>query len=1424
MSFWSRLTSIVDNTWDGVYASATGAVGVIWDLAGELAEAPGQDLTKFEGDEESVADVLERRLPQIANGLIGPESGLGTTIGGLPESFRGGFSDVIDPVLGGLETTYREVIGEPIATALTVGSLAESARYGEQGGSRNPFNRRIWRDAYRISQDRSPGQAFALTFTKDILDEREVERARGSDWFRVTSGASDAVLRMSNLSPDQFLANTVTGARLSRVTQPITTTGVVTARGAEVSRRSLPVIGVQRPFMPQVYRVPVVSPDAAAMSPRVKRLVASMEGKTAAEIADTHFARSPFRAEIASLLAEAPDAAARTEVMKGLMGSGRAIDALGKDSAHLANRIRRVQGNHEALVGLGESGFVVPGMRLKDEAERLSAELDELYEAQRLLERREAAYGSLQQVPRYRTTVAARQAVVRSDVFQTSRYAAPLRVVYHLGQKLPQRLINLEDPTSDVQIERLVRKAGLPNEQADALRGAYMAATTADARQIALIRAEEAAVQAIAARYGIEAEAVGKILDASRDGRGRAISALRSRVYDGEGRSRLELREGSEPVDIPLFVSQQANVLPLVDIDAVERAARDVGRRWTRYKDTGVRVTDDVLSKFYELWKPAVLLRPAWPIRVAIDEQMRLMAKLGFLATFNNTTTAMSRAVHNSVRRHRGEAKALPGRGPVVLDGYEFQGAFGAPGEAANIFQHNVSSRASFEQFAGRYEKGFLEKFRRKAIGEWRSIDPDEVSYAQAWENAVNRQIGSDPVGRQLLEGRTDEEIVTWLRSTAEGQKYARRLPTRARTPERWLPAAREQVESYLPAQALRDAALAGTAKADDLAKWVPNAAERPLVHGEILAQILGGSPVNETYEKVIRTLYDALGRAPTDALARQPYADAIYRAEVERQFRLYDKQGVEITDKVMRRIEGQARRQMVVETRRLLYDLAEQSEISQVMRFAAPFFSAWQEVLTVWAGVAVENPAYIARVLKAYAAPDKAGLVTTDDQGEKYVAMKLPEWAQDKIPGFASVGAVRFNMGSLNMVLSGPPGAGPVVQIPVAYLLRDRPDLAENDLIQTFIFPFGVPDSVMQGLIPPTLKRLISAAREEDDEAYLRAKLRIWQTKIIEVSEGKRPPATVEELEDEAAKEARSFFTLRGFVSFVSPVGLSFDSPYQPYIEAYRRMREEDPQTADERFLDTYGPEFFPLTQALTRTVDGIPATVEGYKAAGRYGELIDGLEEPDLARLIVGAEGAGEFARSVYEHQLDQGAATDGRQGRVALSKREFIEGPNVRLGWIEYRRAMDTINAELLARGLPNMQVRAARDLRAAKKAVVQDLAQRFPEWHAQFSITDRSHWSKRMRDLRKIAADPKMQARPDVRGLNEYLALREVIVGELRQRKAHTLQAGSNASIRRVWDAAVDQIVANNPAFGALADRWLSNDPVWLSEDAGVEEVA
>ena len=336
---------------------------------------------------------------------------------------------------------------------------------------------------------------------------------------------------------------------------------------------------------------------------------------------------------------------------------------------------------------------------------------------------------------------------------------------------------------------------------------------------------------------------------------------------------------------------------------------------------------------------------------------------------------------------------------------------------------------------------------------------------------------------------------------------------------------------------------------------------------------------------------------------------------------------------------------------------------------------------------------------------------------------------------------------------------------------------------------------------------------------------LRIYFDKVVDYNLGKRETAPTW---DEAKGDANAFFNLRIAASYFSPAAPSFDSPYQSFISAYRQANEllkdnpnaladpdGNPRTADEWFLDTYGEAYFPLTQSLSKSMDGVPPTLEGRAARQKYVDLIE--KHPELGSLIVGNEGAGEFAGAVYDAQhaerVAPGSPFKQREGRAFDEARS---APDVRRGWIEFGRVMDLIDAERINRGLPNLQVAAARDLAHIKREFIRVMGEKNEAWFADFGVTDRNKMNRRIGAMREIVQDKRLSGREDIRVLGEYLRIRDAVTSELRNRKAaggsSTLDSTANQDLALTWDTLVGKLLEGpgGLAFGDLYHRWLERD--------------
>lgn len=1574
------IRSRIGDVWDRGFETGRGganAVGSIGSAVADLAEAPFTD-DEYDGFLGTIYDIATKRGAAALGDLVGPKKGLGAAIGGLPEGVRAPVSAVGDPTLRFSERAYNDVISHPISAAMTAASKASEGGpaitldHGVPflGGISLPFDVRLrtgdpgkffsgdtWRDAWKESEDRSPGQAIALGIgTQNIDDPREVERFAATDNYRMWSGVADAMLRY-RFDPTIVAGEAIKGAR-----------GLMVARDVETGAvRLIPKSGLATQEQVIAARD---STRVARFVDRVETIVDKDPAAAAGRIRTELFPDHAEGAYISDLLATAPDTVARRRIVGSLMGSAEDFAALTEDAPTISHKIRQL--TSDTLDALeqerGMRGRLGPGR-----VEMLDNELRALYPQQDQIAKVAATFGTVSEVPGASMIAQARAGITTSAIYQESALTAPLRVVTNM---LPQHWLNLNDARGDVQVSRMLQQSGLAPERQLELRGRYMAETTAAARQRAAIDIEGEIVQGVLDKYDVPKWIVDDVLKKAPRLREEATGALSRRMYDAEGRGSVLVEQADgvpTRVHLPLHVTQQADLLPLVDVGELERAARAVkGWDWdsgvfdsmknayeeARLAPSGSKGAQavalamdapaELLDVFYSLWRPATLLRVGWPARILADEQLRILSKLGAMSHVGT----LAEATVDNVRQRLtpwevtvADGEKLAGRGlPKLADAmpeqvaeglvrrgigdyenvikarsgetYRLAPAFGPPGDAANVFKRLNSSSGAFRELAVQGEDELLRTMRQHT-GSWTSFDPKHGDYPAIWASTVNRQIKQSAFARQALQGKTIEEMVDWLAGKGEqvadaaptgsigvgsyvkaadrsnigrvvsinddgsaavrfvnktegteatvslrldqlslresakkaaaemtGPEYAREMGWRPKNFEAHAADVLDQVQRYVPTDDLRRTLLERDLSHADLAKAVPDEIARPAVHGEDIAQALGQSGLGKLVRNVRDGMFKWLGQLPTDVLSRNPYFDAMYRMEGERLINLADDAaktaGRALEQGDLDRIAGQARRFALNESQSLLYDLAEKSHFAHMLRFAAPFYMAWQEVLTRWAGIAVDNPTYVARLRQVWDAPEKAGLVsdengyTIDAEGhatDPLTGKRVPKGrvGADRyitlpfgIPGLPTHGPVRFNKKSANLALSGTPGFGPPVQIAVNELVKDKPDLERS---VKFVLPFGASQSTLALVLPSSAKKAYSLSQGKDDRLYLNTLNRIMGDRMTDFQLGKRKDKPTYR---EVKKATDQLYMLRSVASWVSPVSPIFDSPYQPFINAYRNAQERlrdnpnafgvhddgTPITADEWFLDSYGEDYFYLTQSLTKSNDGVAPTAEGYDARERYKDLIE--KHGDLGSLIIGNEGAGNYSSGVYQSQLAHDTHPgSGTKQRTPYSFDEYTQQPEVRLGWMKYSQAMDTIEAERVRQGLPNLQVKAAQSLALIKQAFTQRIAEKYPAWFDEFSQQDTSKWAKRITALMEIAHDPRLANRPDrpdIAGLKAYLDLRSAFTVELARREHHAMTALANSDLANAWHTLSAAIVEKYVAFAPIFYRYLERDPL------------
>lgn len=1428
MSFLSRL---------GKAASAFGgALKAPIGLTSDLVTAPFKD-DETDGFFGTIGHVFAKRTGETLRDTVGPQGVGGEAIGAIPKPVRDVGNDIIQPTLKGLDWVYTNAVSRPISTFTTVSQMSEGnpddSRWGlkfrDFGAFADPNN---WKAAYKISEVRSPGQALTLdAMGTDITNPDELNQAVGTDTYKVLSGSLDGFSRLY-LDPSNYVGGAVIkGARV----------GKQAIRGETVwADKSIQTAADRNKF---------------AGSTQYQKFQEDTLGKDSTYIRDKYFPKNEQGPVISTLLADAKTSSDHKNVTLALMGDFAAKQKLARENAGLNGALERAlsQGN----VLRDRAGTLWESENDADKLADLDKQVEGIYgqEASRwhvVEQGAQAGFAPIREVPGYGIGARLRDSLGHETILQKNPLSAVVRKATAWKPGGGAGMVNLHRPDGDVELGRFLDKSNIAPDTIQKYRDEYMRAGDELTKSQIWSRAEADAVRSLVPT-GMSIDDVEQLVQTARSGKDRAhalVNNVKGRVYDGEGRSRINFKdpESGEMVDIPLLVSQNENVHIIRDLDEVKKSVNGMGQYMARHPHIKSisELPTEMMEGYQRLWKPATLLRLGWPVRVIADEQLRVIAKIGVLAQADNIATAVGNKIHDTLRNVDKEMQ-IPGKRKFEYGDYQLQSAFGGlPGDARNLWVTANRASGAFDGLYGRKERDLLAKLRGEtATGgdtsrQWTTVRADDpatnASYGSAWEHAVNNQIGKDEMARQFLAGKSVDDVTGWLQSAA-GRSYARRNRIRRADPRQWAADVEDQVRRYtMDDDTIKQAALASKAKIGELRRITKDPAEMPGVHGEILEQSKKKGAIGK-YNDFVNSAYEALGEKPSGFLSRNPYFDHVYRDEMKRMIGLHD--GPRLTQEQLDKMAHSARQYSLAETKKLLYDLGERSDLEGTLRFISPFYGAWQEVLSRWSGLAVENPRFLGQLRQIWNSPERAGIVT-DENGsqvyedgsavdvdgnatkagkDRYVNLPIPKALQHQWPVIGGapgkVGA-SFNKRSLNLLLQGGPGLGPLAQVPLNEIVKDNPDLEKSF---KWALPFGTTQEVADLLMPVGLKRAHQAAQGEDNRTFANQMMRIYYDELTDYNLGKRPTAPTYE---EAKSKATALSHLRTVSAYVMPFQAQYKSPYQPYIDSLRLARERQakdpnalgvhpdgsPKTADEWFYETYGPEFFALSQSMSKSYDGVPPTLNGQVARGKYKDLIE--KYPDLGSLIIGSEGAGEFMGSAYDAQFARkvGPGSSHNQ-RETPTFEDSTAGYQARAGWMEYSKFMDLLDAERVQRGLPNFNVKAASDLRNIKQQYVAKLGEKYPGWDQAFHSTDTNAAAKRLEGMRAIAADPKLAGRDDVQGLRDYLVARDAMVKQLDARRT-TLEAAPD--LQQTWDTMRSSLVEGNLAFQSLYYRYLENDKV------------
>lgn len=819
-------------------------------------------------------------------------------------------------------------------------------------------------------------------------------------------------------------------------------------------------------------------------------------------------------------------------------------------------------------------------------------------------------------------------------------------------------------------------------------------------------------------------------------------------------------------------------------------------------------------------------------------KQNELIEQTAARDALSSTMTKLEKLIDSKVKKARiGESK-------ITVDtpmgsSYEIDDMFG--GVYGDLFRKMASAESSWNRLTDSVSKLFETRFRSKGIG---LVRPNEPNYFQAWATTLNNQFTGDPIIRRLSAGESKESIVKWMNSP-DGRLFRKDLGIKSYESVQHVDRISSFLNSYVPNKELQrrlftDAPDAIQANPEILRETFKNVDELPLIHGDLVEENLKNVGAKKI-DRLVNFSMKWLGSIPEDLWARHPLATSLYRTDVKKRIEIFEqvnKRGLNADE--LWKAQQAARKTAIQNMKKIVFNIDRRTNLGHFMRLISPFFSAQENAYKTWLRLVSEKPYLINRANVIWNAPNRAGLVT-DEEGNPVspdqltfggnIWLEVPEeFKKAPIvgPGLQSLDQIGISKRSLDVIFGGDFNfsLGPYVSYPVSLFQKQVP---KSEEILKWATPFGTPDNALDAVAPTWAKRQLTKYAGESSPEYSRFYQLIWLTEQHKAREQGLPYKTSQEIE----RMTKDFYNMRTVANLVLPFSPRFNSPYMFYFDKWREYQRTYGVDADEKFLKDFGEEFFDFTTSLSKNKTNIQSSLDATEVARNNKELVASVfaDEPALVGLISNNPTGYEFSEAAYQYQYDTRVAPGSSETfRGNVDPIEAQKRTNARLGWIQYRQAMEVLDAELAKRGLKTYANKGAQDLKYIKDQVVQQLAVNEDgtpsDWYIDYLDTDGSKTIRIINGLEKILADEKFMSvnidNPTWKSVSQYMKIRDVLANELAKRESKSIDAKANADILFLYESIVQQMKTDDIGFGDVYDRFLSQDKIYYKNITKVNQ--
>lgn len=698
--------------------------------------------------------------------------------------------------------------------------------------------------------------------------------------------------------------------------------------------------------------------------------------------------------------------------------------------------------------------------------------------------------------------------------------------------------------------------------------------------------------------------------------------------------------------------------------------------------------------------------------------------------------------------------------------------------------------------------------------------------HTAAYVHVVRNQALPDPVVKQLLQGRSMDDVSSWMTNTPQGRNYMKAL--HVGDPDHKVNDIASWINKYLPFDGMRDDALAGKFSAKTIEQYMPDGGSRPEINANVNALVLGGDGPTNFLRKFSDNMMHLTGTMPDDILVRHPLYNSLYKARLTSDVESWmGATGQKITNQGIRdMLEMGAHQGAKKDLQNLVYDVSRFNDAGHTLRFISPFFNAWFNALQSWSNLLIQNPSLLARGYQAKQLLWNSPFAVDNTTGQKAnpntpwdqtsFVFHMPKGLAESLTGPSGLTDIPIDAKTLisptYVDAIGNPGFGPLASIPANEIVKAEPGMMNNAIMRSMLNNM-VDKNSLQQIMPSGLTDMSSLAdllvgHPQDASNFAKLQWSIYQEQQWDYANGQRqnPPQW-----DDVKSMAWYVTAIDMFANRLSPLGFKPSPTHQPIHDEYQRMLnagETVPQ-AQHDIYTKYGAGGMAFTQSLTTNPSGIPATVNAAKLVKKYSAMLQ--QNPELGAVIVGPNGNGNFDQMAYEWQVAEGL-------RTKLSPEDAAKQANINTGWAQYGNVLAAAQAKLQASGIKSMNSPAARSIRADITNFVASTGdQNDPnhnrDFYDNYNTFNANSYETRIQNLLNLSQDPSLlsnPARSDIRSLQAYSQLRDNTYSALQSRHSKTLSAAGNHDIAQAYDQQVADMMQRDSKFAQLYDRYLRKD--------------